>query len=295
MSATIIVTGANGQLGRELQDLSIHHPDYHFEFYGSNLLDISSQVSIEKALAERHVDYIINCAAYTQVDRAEEEIDKANLINAEALRYLSAACNKSGATLIHLSSDYVYNSINDRPLMESDPKRPKSVYAQTKLKGEELLSRFCGKWIIIRTSWVYSTYGNNFVKTMLRVGRERDELNIVDDQIGTPTYAADIAKVILKFVNELERNENGDDHLNEIYNFSNEGQTSWDAFAKKIFDLSEIDCKVNGITTAAYGAKAPRPLWSVLSKKKIETTLGLNIRHWESALTECLSKMESAN
>ena len=294
MSVSILVTGANGQLGKELQTIAADYSDLRFEFYGSKLLDISSQQSIDKVFSDSQVDYVINCGAYTQVDKAEDESNLAKAVNSESLRYLSKACNRKGATLIHLSSDYVYDSVKDRPIIESDITQPKGIYAKSKLEGDEHIMAISKKWIIIRTSWVYSSFGHNFVKTMLRLGRERDELSIVNDQMGTPTYAKDIAKVILQFVNKIENAESGKPVLNEIFNFSNQGITTWDAFAKKIFDLSKIDCNVKGISTAEYGAKAPRPLWSVLSKEKIESTLDIKIRNWESALKDCLNQLELA-
>ncbi len=293
MSVSILVTGANGQLGKELQLQAGEHPDFQFHFYGSSLLDLSSQFSIESIVSNTPFDYVINCGAYTQVDKAEDETNKAYEINGTALKYLSAACNNIGSTLIHISTDYVYDSINGRPIIETDPSNPKSTYAKSKLIGEEYIQQLCQKWIIIRTSWVYSSFGHNFVKTMLRLGNSRDKLSIVNDQIGTPTYASDIAEVILNFVMKMENRDVMSSLHNEIYNFSNQGITSWDAFAKKIFDLSDIDCEVKGITSEEYGAKAPRPSWSVLSKEKIESTLGIEIREWESALRDCLDRLKS--
>lgn len=293
MPIRVLVTGANGQLGSELQLLAKDYRDLHFEFYGSALLDLSSPQSIRRAFQKNDVDYVINCGAYTQVDKAEDEVEKAYLINTEALKHLSGACNDSNATLIHISSDYVYDSLSEKPISESDPTEPKGEYAKSKLGGDLMIQENCKNWIIIRTSWVYSSFGNNFVKTMLRLGAERDVLSIVNDQIGTPTYAQDIAKTILLIVNNLENKDKQSTLLNEIYNFSNAGITSWDAFAKKIFDLSDIDCDVIGISTEQYGAKAPRPLWSVLSKRKIESALNLEIRDWESALEDCLESIQS--
>ncbi len=291
MRVQILITGAYGQLGSEFQVLEKKYQQFQFHFYNSRSLDVSSSISINKAFQKKKIDYVINCGAFTQVDNAEDQSKKTFDINARGIKFLSNACNSKGATLIHISSDYVYDSLNNRPLKEDDANRPQGQYAKSKLEGDKIIQKICDKWIIIRTSWIYSSFGNNFVKTMLRLGNEKNELNIVNDQVGAPTYAKDIAEIILYFVIKQEDEEVDSELslLNEIYNFSNQGITTWDAFAKKIFDISGIDCHVNGITTEEYGAKAPRPLWSVLSKVKIETALNVKIRTWESALRDCLA------
>lgn len=293
MALTILVTGANGQLGKELEHISQEYTDWTFHFMNREQLDLSNAESIVSTIREVQPDYVINTGAYTKVDLAEDEPEKAYQINTKALISLSEACNEVNASIIHFSSDYVYDSVVDRPLLEDDNNNPQSVYAKSKYEGEEIVKEKAQKWIIIRTSWVYSSYGHNFVKTMLRLGASRDELNIVNDQIGTPTYARDIARVTLMMVEKMDISTGKNVLSNEIYNFSNNGFTSWDAFAKKIFDLSNIECQVNGITTASYGAKAARPLWSVLSKEKIETTLGIHIRSWEVALEDCLKLLHA--
>ena len=288
MATKILVTGANGQLGQELKDISFINKELKFEFHDRTTLDILSEKNVSKSISKFKPDFLINCAAYTKVDHAEIEKELAFSINATALEYLSEACNKSGTTLIHISTDYVYDSINKRPLIENDPLNPEGNYANSKKDGEDILQSVADKWIIIRTSWVYSSYGNNFVKTMLRLGRGMDEINIVDDQIGTPTYAKDIAGVLIVLIKKLASAQHNTSLTNEIYNFSNSGYTSWDDFARKIFELSNIECHVTGISTKDYGAKASRPLWSVLSKEKIESSLNIKIRNWEAALAECL-------
>ena len=285
----IAITGANGQLGSEFRFISNQYEGYTFDFLDREKLDIGNEKSILSYFqSKQSPDLLINCAAYTAVDKAEEEIELAQLINAKAPHYLAKACAEFDCKLIHYSSDYVYHINKDEGLVETDLTQPKGVYAATKLEGEKLLLGANPNAIIIRTSWVYSSFGNNFVKTMIRLGKDRDRLNIVSDQIGTPTYARDIAESTMQVIKQIA---NPAFENYGIYNFSNAGITNWADFAKKIFELENIKCEVYPITSAEFGAKADRPLWSVLSKEKIETTFGLKINHWEESLKKCLEEL----
>ena len=305
----ILVTGSNGQLGQELKLLSKNNSrirtdsistagpeafkrkstsDYYFLFTNPYTLDITRNEDIEEVIFRDKPDFVINCAAYTKVDKAEEDVEQADKVNALAPKNLAKACNEVDAVLIHLSSDYVYHCLDNRPLTEEDPLEPKSVYAKSKKTGEDNLVKIADRWIIIRTSWLYSRYGNNFVNTMLKLGRKNSELRIVNDQVGTPTYAKDLAEVLMKIVDSIGSGNRGSFLINNVFNFSNSGHTTWDAFARKIFEFSGIDCRVIGISTQEYGARAVRPKWSVLSKEKIEKAIGVKARNWEKALEECL-------
>ncbi len=279
----IIVTGANGQVGQELAAIKHNFKDWDIYFYDRPSLDITDPNAIHKSLQVSDADICINCAAYTAVDKAETEQELCERINHTGPELLAKACNEFNIKLIHLSTDYVYHNDSKEPLTESDATMPKGVYAKTKLGGEQAVSSHADSYIIMRTSWVYSSFGNNFVKTMLRLGTERDNLAIVSDQIGTPTYARDIARAIYQICAQgWSQNQNG------IYNFSNDGSTIWSAFAREIFELKHISCQVSDISTKEYGAAAERPLWSVLSKEKIKTAFNIKPRHWKESLKECL-------
>jgi len=281
----ILVTGANGQLGREIKDISERFPQYKFVFTNRNDLDVAELDSVEK-IVNIHPDYIIHCAAYTAVDKAELESELANQNNVEACKHLVAAAAKCQATLIHFSSDYVYHLVKKGPLIESDPVSPQSVYAKTKRASEEVVSTL-HKHIILRTSWVYSKYGNNFVNTMLRLAETKKELTIVGDQIGSPTYAGDLANATMKIITALDTRHNVETRYG-IYNYSNEGTLSWFDFAHAIFELKGIPMVLSKTTTAEYNAPAPRPLWSLMSKNKIKRTFGVDVPHWREALKRCL-------
>lgn len=283
----ILVTGADGQVGKELQAISQDYPECEFIFVNRSGLDIIQKENIDALFSTLHPDVCINCAAYTAVDKAESDLELCHKVNATGPQYLAQACAQHNKTLIHLSTDYVYNLDITRPLLEDDQTNPVGAYATTKREGERQALAESPSTIIMRTSWVYSSYGNNFVKTMLRLGAERDSLSIVSDQIGTPTYAKDIAHALLQIVKTIQGKELGA-HAG-IYNFSNTESTNWADFARTIFDMRSIDCEVNDITTAAYNAAAHRPLWSVLSKEKIKHTFGVEIRSWKESLNECLS------
>ena len=281
----ILVTGRNGQLGRSFQELASEYPDMDFLFADRKLLDITDESSILDLFEQHSFDYCINTAAYTAVDRAEEEVDLALLVNTEAVAYLAKACKKHGTKLIHFSTDYVYAN-NNRPLLETDETKPEGIYARTKLKGERVLLSILPDASIFRTSWVYADFGYNFVKTMLRLGKERTQLSVVYDQVGSPTYAPDLAKAILSILSNKTRAS----QLSGIFNYSNEGVISWYDFAKAIFEISNIDCQVSPITSDQYPTAAKRPAYSVLNKHKFKETFGLDIPYWKDSLAQMLEK-----
>ncbi len=287
---TILVTGSNGQLGSELQDLANSHPHYEFLFTTRKELDISQPEMIAQFFDNHKIDYCINCAAYTAVDKAESEKKSAQSINVTAVSNLAQSCKKQGTVLFHISTDYVYHSKQNFPYKEGDSINPKSVYAATKWEGEKLAYSENPLSIIIRTSWLYSSHGNNFMKTMLRLGKERESLNVVFDQIGTPTYAHDLAAAILKIVGQVE---GADDKkaLMGLYLYSNEGISTWYDFTKAIFAIKNINCKVTPIETSEYPTAAKRPPFSALNKAKIKSTFNLEIPHWQESLRKCLDKV----
>lgn len=281
--STILVTGANGQLGNEIRDLSNVHLVHNFLFTDIDELDITDAQSVLSFISDNKVDYIVNCAAYTAVDRAEDDILSCRKINALAVQNLAKAASINGVRMIHISTDYVYNGCGHRPYEEVDQAAPVSVYGKTKLEGEKLLFDACSQSVVLRTSWLYSTYGSNFVKTMLRLGKERERLSVVFDQIGTPTYAADLAQVIMKIIDSPE-------FVPGIYNFSNEGVCSWFDFAVRVHHIAGISkCKVLPIESGEYPAKAVRPFYSVMNKKKIKKIYNVDIPHWEESLEKCIT------
>lgn len=285
----ILITGASGQLGSEFRFISKNYKECNFIFTDRNTLDITNEKQVENVIHENKPDFVINTAAYTAVDKAEDQADLAKSINEQAPSLLAKHCNSIGCKLIHYSTDYVYNQSTNDPLQEDDAVNPSCIYAKTKLAGEDIILKECPRSIIIRTSWVYSSFGNNFVKTMLRLGVQREKLNIVSDQIGTPTYARDIATTTMSLLQSIS-----DPSFNEygVYNYSNEGVTNWAEFAKTIFELENISCEVYPISTSEYGAPADRPLWSVLSKDKIKRVFGIEIPHWETSLKKCLQELK---
>ncbi|MDD5052471.1 MAG: dTDP-4-dehydrorhamnose reductase [Sulfuricurvum sp.] len=279
----ILVTGANGQLGSEIKELSSHYPQHDFIFADRTMLDLSNLVKIENFFANKHFDAIINCAAYTAVDRAESESELADTINHRFVSMLAKIAKRTSTKLIHISTDYVFDGCNHRPYIESDPTNPQGMYGKTKCDGESaILTIAPANTIIIRTSWVYSSFGTNFVKTMLRLGKERDSLGVIFDQVGTPTYARDLAQAILEVLPSINNEKP------EIYHYSNEGAVSWYDFAKAIFELSNIQCSVNPITTDQYPTPASRPHYSLLNKTKIKNDFNLSIPYWRDSLKECL-------
>lgn len=287
----ILVTGAGGQLGQELQYFAAQSDELEFLFADSKTLDITNEADINVLFQQHQFHYCINCAAFTAVDDAEKMEEKARLINVEGVNYLAKACKKYGTQLIHISSDYVYHSETiNRPYREDDATNPQGVYAVTKLKGDERLMQFLDTAIILRTSWVYSSFGNNFVKTMLRLGRKLSQLRVIYDQIGTPTYARDLALAILHIINQIE--EQKVVNFGGIYHFSNEGVTSWYDFALAIFEIKNINIEVLPIETKDYPTPAKRPHYSVMNKDKIRSTFNLKISHWRKSLVECLTLMD---
>lgn len=283
----ILITGSNGQLGSEIRVLSDNYKDkYNFFFNSKDELDIANYKDIEAFVKENSISAIINCAAYTAVDKAEEEEELAFKINYKAVKNLAEISKEYNITLIHISTDYVFDGENDFAYKEADKTNPIGVYGKSKLAGEEVMITINPKHsIIIRTAWLFSEYRNNFLKTMLKLGREKDELNVVFDQIGSSTYAKDLADSILKIIPEI-KNENV-----EIYHFSNIGIKSWYDFAKEIMNLAGIDCKINPIKTSQYPTPVRRPKYSLLNKDKFQSTFDIKIPHWRDSLTECLKNL----
>lgn len=283
MKKTILVTGANGQLGNELRAISSHFPALNVLFTSRNEFDITDNAVVKKYFLENEPSALINCAAYTAVDKAESEPELAQLINSTAVGYLADACKLIDIPFIHISTDFVYDGNKTQPHLETDATNPLGVYAKTKLEGEQLALQKHKKTIIIRTSWVYSSFGNNFVKTMLRLGRERPELKVVNDQAGSPTYARDLAEVLLKVTLLCDALKPWG-----IYNFSNDGAITWYEFAKEILALKGIETPVLPISTAQFPTPAMRPPYSVMSKEKIIKTFGIRPLPWKHSLEECL-------
>ena len=285
MTKNILITGANGQLGSEFQNICVLYPNFHFISTDVEELDLTDKATVASFINTHTIDYIVNCAAYTAVDKAEDEEELCYKINRDAVKNLAeAAAGK--AKIIHVSTDYVFDGRSIRPYRETDLTHPQSVYGKSKLAGEEALLSVCPESIIVRTAWLYSVYGNNFVKTMLRLGKERPELNVVFDQQGTPTYAADLAQAILSIIVYAEKTG---DFPAGIYHYSNEGFTNWFDFTKKILQLAGItDCTVHPITTDRYPVKAARPQYSVLDKTKIRETFGMVVPEWEESLQRCI-------
>ncbi len=281
---TILVTGANGQLANEIKTISVKFPSYQFLFTTKDELPIENTEALKLFFNKYQIDYCINCAAYTAVDKAESEKEKAFLINADAVGKLAAICNAHQTKLIHISTDYVYDGSKAIALKEEDEVAPLNVYGFSKLKGEELALNKNPSTFIIRTSWVYSSFGNNFVKTMLRLFKEKEEINVIDDQYGSPTYAADLANIILVFI---ERMQNGET-FSGIVNYCNDGVTTWHEFAEAIKQFVKSNCKINPIPTSSYKTAAMRPQYSVLDTSKIKETLHLDIPGWKESLGKCL-------
>ena len=278
---SILVTGANGQLGVALRNVTDKTAGFRFYFTDVDTLDICDRRQIGDFIRLYNIGTLVNCAAYTAVDKAEEDVDTCRRINCDAVRNIGELAASSGVKVIHISTDYVFDGRETRPYRETDATMPMSVYGATKLAGEQALLSSCNDTIVIRTSWLYSETGTNFVKTMLRLGTERDELNVVADQLGTPTYAGDLADVI-KTILTSARFTPG------IYHYANEGACTWFEFAVKIFELTGIQCRVNPIRTNEYPARAPRPPYSVLDKTKIKATFAIQIPTWEASLAKCL-------
>jgi len=280
----ILLTGCNGQLGNEIQLLEHMNPQHQYLNTDIEELDITDAQAIDRFIQENQIDGIINCAAYTAVDKAEENVELCTLLNAIAPGYLAQAIEKRNGFFIQISTDYVFDGTHHTPYTPEDPTCPNSVYGKTKLAGEQAAISACKRTMIIRTAWLYSTFGNNFVKTMLRLGREKTELGVIFDQIGSPTYARDLAVAIIEAIRQGV--------IPGIYHFSNEGVISWYDFTKAIHRIAGITtCHVRPLHTSEYPTPAARPHYSVLDKTKFKETYGIEIPYWEDSLRECISKL----
>jgi dTDP-4-dehydrorhamnose reductase len=282
----ILVTGSNGQLGQELRQLSKKYPVHDFIFTDILELDITNRQSVDQFFMDHKPEVVINCAGYTAVDKAETDSSLAFELNGASVGHLAMNASKAGAIFIHISTDFVYDGNKNTPYVEEDNANPQSVYARSKYQGELETLKHASRGVILRTSWLYSEFMNNFVKTIIVKGGERGHLKVVYDQVGTPTYARDLAGAILKILPEL-KNQNGV----EIYHYSNEGVVSWYDFAKAIVELSGINCEISPILTAQYPLPAERPAYSVMDKAKFEKRFGLEIPYWRVSLAECIKRI----
>ncbi|MBE3021422.1 dTDP-4-dehydrorhamnose reductase [Campylobacter sp. 7477a] len=281
----ILVTGSNGQLGSEIRELASNY-EYKFFFTDRTNIDITDKNDIINFCQTNSINAIINCAAYTAVDRAESDIENADLVNRKAVKKLSLVAKELGIKLVHISTDYVFDGKNYKPYIEEHQTNPQSIYGKSKLDGEtEMRNINPLNSIIIRTSWVYSYYGNNFLKTMLRLGKEKESLGVIYDQVGAPTYAKDLAKAILDIIPQISNNKV------EIYNYSNEGVLSWYDFAKEIMKMAKLPCKINPIDTFEYPTPAKRPHFSLLNKSKIKSKFNVVIPYWKDGLDDCLKRL----
>ena len=283
----ILVTGCNGQLGTELQKIATSETQHHWVFTDVDTLDICNKAAVETCFDEQQIDACINCAAYTAVDKAEDEPELATLINTFAPKVLAEACLKRDALLMHISTDYVFGGDAKEPYKVDDPINPQSVYGSTKAEGERLVRESGCNYMIVRTAWLYSSVGKNFVKTMLMLGDTKDEINVVADQKGCPTWAHDLAVALVTLLNK-----NGKNEVHETFHFTNEGQITWYDFATAIMELGGKTCKVNPITTDQYPTKAKRPAYSVLDLSKIKTYAGIEIPDWRESLEKCIDELK---
>lgn len=284
---TILVTGSNGQLGNEMQQIAKQYPNYKFIFTDVAELDICDIKAVQLFAQENGVNYIVNCAAYTAVDKAETDQELCYKINRDAIRNIGEVAKKLNIKVIHISTDYVFDGTNHIPYTEEMDVCPTSIYGKSKLDGEIALMQTDCEALILRTSWLYSTFGNNFVKTMIKLGTDRDALGVIFDQVGTPTYAADLADAIMKIINHPTFSTG-------IYHFSDEGVCSWYDFTKSIHRLSNIRCNVKPIETKDYPVATPRPHYSVLNKSKLKSTFGIVIPHWEESLEKCIQRLSKS-
>ena len=287
----ILVTGSNGQLGSEIKDVVTNYKDFNFFFRDLPELNICDAEALNTFIFNRNINAVINCAAYTAVDQAEEDSEIAEKVNAKGVLNLVNALEKVEGKLIHISTDYVFDGNHSQPYKESDPVSPIGVYGETKRAGELAVLNSSIDAIVIRTSWLYSVYGNNFVKTMLRLGNDKESIKVVFDQVGTPTYAKDLAKTCLNILSD-----EGSKIISikgSLYHYSNEGVTSWYDFASAIMGLGSLDCKVRPIETKDYPTPAKRPHYSVLNKSKIKTDFNIQIPNWRDSLDKCIEKLKS--
>lgn len=281
----ILITGSNGQLGNEIRVASAQYPKFNYIFTDVAELDICDKAALESFVQANAVNAIVNCAAYTAVDKAEDDVDLCYKINRDAVRNIAEVAVNQNLKVIHVSTDYVFDGTSHFPLTEDMPTAALGVYGKSKLAGEDELTAICPSSVIIRTSWLYSSFGGNFVKTMIKLGTERDSLNVIFDQVGTPTYAADLANAILQILQ-------ADNFVPGIYHYSNEGVCSWYDFTKRIHKLAGITCNVKPIETKEYPTRTPRPHYSVLNKAKIKATYGIEIPYWEDSLERCINLLK---
>ena len=282
----ILITGANGQLGNEMRVLSAENPEYTYFFTDVAELDICNEQAVLDFVKANNIHVIVNCAAYTAVDNAEDNVELCTKLNADAVGYLAKAAEANGAEFIQISTDYVFDGTAHIPYQETEPTCPNSVYGKTKLAGEQNALLLCSRSMVIRTAWLYSTFGNNFVKTMIRLGKERDSLGVIFDQVGTPTYARDLAPAIFAAIRQGV--------TPGIYHFSNEGVCSWYDFTKAIHRLAGINtCSVKPLHTSEYPTKAKRPHYSVLDKTRIKETYHIEIPYWMDSLQSCIAELEA--
>lgn len=280
----VLVCGSSGQLGQEIQSIAANFENLKFVFADKDVLDITNEPFLQKYFASNSFDYVVNCAAYTAVDKAESDSENAFLVNQTACKHLANACKLNHVKLISISTDFVFDGNKSTPYVETDCCNPLGVYGESKLKGEEEIVKAMRDFIIIRTSWLYSSLGNNFLKTMMRLGKERTELNVVFDQIGTPTYAADLASAICEIMSEGK-------FISGIYHYSNEGVASWYDFAVEIMKMNHLNCKVHPILAVQYPTPAKRPHFSVLDKSKFKSSFSIQINHWKESLINCITRI----
>lgn len=281
----ILVTGSNGQLGNSIREIAGSFPQYHFHFTDIAELDITGAQAVKQMVMQQDIHCIINAAAYNAVDRAESEPQIARLLNAEAVGNLARAAAGTDALLVHVSTDYVFDGTSHQPISEDQVPKPISAYARSKYAGEQQALSLNKKSVVVRTSWLYSEYGSNFMKSMIRLGKEREALGVVYDQIGTPTYAGDLAEALLTLLPQFDKLSQP-----EIFHYSNEGVAGWYDFAVAIHKLAGIKCNVKPIPTSEYPLPAPRPMYSVMAKEKIKSSFGITIPHWRESLERCMAK-----
>ncbi len=284
---TILITGSNGQLGNEMQQAAVRFPAFNYIYTDVAELDICDKSALDAFVKANNVNVIVNCAAYTAVDKAEDDVELCYKINRDAVRNIAEVASDNKVKVVHVSTDYVFDGTNYLPYTEDMPVCPATVYGKSKLEGEQALLENCKESVILRTAWLYSSFGNNFVKTMMKLGTERDSLGVIFDQVGTPTYAADLADAIL----QLLSNET---FVPGIYHFSDEGVCSWYDFTKTIHRMANITCDVKPIEAKDYPARTPRPHFSVLNKGKIKSTYGISIPHWEVSLEKCIGLLHNS-
>lgn len=283
----ILVTGSNGQLGNEFKKISLYNVDFNWIFTDIDTLNICDEKATKEFFKKNSIDICINCAAYTAVDKAEEEEEKARLVNSTAVKHLAENCKLRDSLLIHISTDYVFDGTSEHPYKENDKPSPNSIYGKTKAEGEQNIINSGCSYIIVRTSWLYSSHGNNFVKTMLRLGTEREFVNVVDDQNGNPTWAYDLACAIMILIQRANKG------IKEIFHYSNDGIIPWNNFAEAIFYISNKKCEVRPISTKEYGCKANRPAFSALDKTKIKEYTGIKIPFWRDSLLKCIEEIHN--